>query len=134
MKPVRVARYIHSGVQDGKDLLDAHFARALAHVLIGLRQLRSNRTEKIATAAGLAAALMKPGMSNHVVQLVEMDLRQLDAINTSVSGAVKALKPCFTNCVYIIYGNLTTPMLTWAELQAKMATTAGVTRTVTAFA
>jgi hypothetical protein len=31
IKPVRVARYVHSGVQDGKDLLDAHFARALAH-------------------------------------------------------------------------------------------------------
>ena len=50
VKPVRVARYIHSGVQDGKDLLDAHFVHALAHVLVGLRQLRSNRTEKIATA------------------------------------------------------------------------------------
>ena len=28
VKSVRVARYIHSGVQDGKGLLDAHFARA----------------------------------------------------------------------------------------------------------
>ena len=56
-------------------------------------------------------------MSNHVVQLVEMDLRQLDAINTSVSRAVKALKPCFTNCV-----------------DTKLATAAGVTLNVTAFA
>ena len=47
-------------------------------------------------------------MSNHVVQLVEMDLRQLDAINTSVSGAVKALKPFFANCVDIIYCNTAT--------------------------
>jgi hypothetical protein len=131
---VRVARYIHSGVQDWKDLPDAHFARALAHVLAVLRQLRSNRTEKIATAAGLAGALMKPVMSNHVVQLVEMDLPQLDAINTYVSGAVKALQPFFANCVDIIYNNLATPMLTWAELQAKMATAAGVTLNVTAFA
>ena len=56
----------------------------------------------IATAAGLAAALRKPGMSNHVVQLVQMDLRQLDALNSCVSGAVKAQKTYFANCVDII--------------------------------
>jgi hypothetical protein len=100
--PVRVDRYIHSGVQDGKTLLDAHFARALAHLLAGLRQLPDNRTEKIATPRGLAAALMKPGLTNHVVQLVEMDLRQLDAINTVVAAAVKGLTPFFSNCVDIV--------------------------------
>ena len=39
-----------------KDLLDAHFARALAsalaHVLSGLRQLKLNQTAKIATCRG----------------------------------------------------------------------------------
>ena len=71
-------------------------------MLAGLRQLHCNRTEMIATAAGLAAALRKPGMSNHVVQLVQMDLRQLDALNSCVSGAVKAQKTYFANCVDII--------------------------------
>jgi hypothetical protein len=66
VKPVRAARYIQSGVLR-RELLDAHFAGALAHVLAGLRQLHCNRTEMIATAAGLAAALRKPWMSNHVV-------------------------------------------------------------------
>ena len=73
---------------------------------------------------GLAAALMKPGLTNHGVQLVEMDLRQLDAINTVVAAAVKGLTPFFSNCVDIVYAP--TPLaegrLSWAQLLLQAAT------------
>lgn len=72
--PVKTARFIHTETQDGKGLVDAHFATAMAHVLRFMRTSQRNRIRAIATPRGLAAALAwNGGVTNSGVQLVRMD-------------------------------------------------------------
>ena len=112
------------------------FARALAHVLSGLRQLKRNQTAKIATARGLAHTLCRPGISNHAVQLVEMDLARLDDVGAVAAAAVKALKPFFSNSVDVFYAARPAgeTLLTWDKVLETMATSGGVVVAMTAYA
>ena len=130
---VRVERYVHSGVQDGKGLLDAHFSRALAHVLGGLRNLSANRTSKIATTRGLAQALARPGLSNAAVQLVELNLAKLAAIEAVIAPAAKVLQPYFSRCGEIEYPAVVRG-LTWEQVIQKLRVAGGVVLPLTAFA
>ena len=54
---IRIVRFIHTETQDGKGLIDAHFAKGTAHLMKFMKTSQQNRIRTIATAKGLAAAL-----------------------------------------------------------------------------
>jgi hypothetical protein len=70
MHRIYVSRVLHTETQDGKSTLDAHFAHAMAFTRRYMLHSKRNRTRKIVTADGLAAALSwKNGLTNSIVQL-----------------------------------------------------------------
>ena len=50
----------------------------------------------------IASSLSRPGITNHAVQLVEMDFELLNNVDNIAAAAVKALMPFFSNCVDIL--------------------------------
>ena len=54
---IKVTRYIHTETQDGKGLIDAHFAKGTAHVVKFMKTSQQNRIRVIATAKGLVQHL-----------------------------------------------------------------------------
>ena len=101
--PIFVERYLHSGIQAGKCLIDAHFARALAHILNWIARIRQNRTFSVATERGLADILSKPGLQNHATQLVSLDSSRLELLNDLITVVSAKLKKYFNQCADIIY-------------------------------
>ena len=47
---IRIVRFIHTETQDGKGLIDAHFAKGTAHVMKFMKTSLQNRIRTIATA------------------------------------------------------------------------------------
>ena len=75
-KPGPVIRsFVHSETQDGKSLLDAHFAHATALIKRFLRRVRQNILNNVTSPVELAKALADQGsLKNCAVQLVTFDL------------------------------------------------------------
>jgi hypothetical protein len=70
----KIRNYIHTETQDGKSLLDAHFAHATALVKRFLKRVRQNCYNKVASPVDLAEALAdRGGLKNCGVQLVNFD-------------------------------------------------------------
>lgn len=102
--PIQVDRYMHTETQDGKGLIDAHFARATAHLMKFMRTSQRNRIRKIMTAKGLAAALAwGGGIQNSLVQLVSVERSKLDALQQYVKGTFNAAKKCCPRCNDIFF-------------------------------
>ena len=71
---IHVSEFTHSETQDGKTLLDAHFASMNKHLLSFMKMYKKNTTTRIQTPSGLASALsFRSGLRNTMVQLVECD-------------------------------------------------------------
>lgn len=76
-----IKSFLHTETQDGKSLLDAHFATSNRHLLTFMKTWRTNRITRINTAQGLSYALsFNFGMKNSMVQLVEFDFCKLESL------------------------------------------------------
>ena len=101
---IRITRYIHTETQDGKGLIDAHFAKGSAHLIRFMKTSQQNRILTIATAKGLAAALAWGGrIQNSFVQLVSLDRDKLTKLSASISRVVKEIKAYFSRCNDIFF-------------------------------
>ncbi len=71
---IYISEFTHSETQDGKTLLDGHFASMNKHLLSFMKICKKNTTTKIQTLSRLASALsFRSGLRNTMVQLVECD-------------------------------------------------------------
>ena len=69
-----VSEFAHSETQDGKTLLDVHFASINWHVTSFMKSYKRNRTTRIQTPSGLASTLsFGSGVRNTMVRLVKYD-------------------------------------------------------------
>ena len=76
-----IKSFLHTETQDGKSLLDAHFATSNRHLLNFMKTWRTNRITRINTAQGLSYALsFNFGLKNSMVQLVEFDFPKLESL------------------------------------------------------
>ena len=88
--PIPIERFIHTETQDGKGLIDAHFARGTAHVQQYMRNSSPNRVRSIATPRGLARALAwNGGIQNSIVQLIEVNQDRLGKLEACIEETKK---------------------------------------------
>jgi hypothetical protein len=94
-----IRSFVHSETQDGKSLLDAHFAHATALIKRFLKRVRQNLLNKVTSPAELAEALAdQGGLKNCGVQLIIFDLevtRKLEELKQQLSGACKQMGDYF---------------------------------------
>lgn len=102
-----INNFVHTETQDGKSLLDAHFAHATAIVKRYLRRVRNNRLNKVTSPSELVDAISsRGGLQNCGVQLVGFDddvAKKLKMLSDDMSLASKKLKEYFTRCNEINY-------------------------------
>jgi hypothetical protein len=100
-----IRSFVHSETQDGKSLLDAHFAHATALIKRFLKRVRQNLLNKVTSPAELAEALAdQGGLKNCGVQLIIFDLDScapkpgLAEYDTANSSARSILVHTGTSC------------------------------------
>ena len=102
-----ISEYIHSETQDGKTILDAHFATTNRHLITFMKVWRENRITKVQTAAGLAFALsFNTGVRNTMVQLIDPDRNVLGELENKLTAIVKKMKEYYTRANHIFYQKL----------------------------
>lgn len=85
-------------------LIDAHFARAMAHVLRFMRLARRNRIRAILTPRGLAHALAwADGINNSSVQLVDVQYEKLAGVIKLLQPLKTKLEPYFSRCNEMVF-------------------------------
>ena len=90
---VKIVRHISTETHDGQGSIDAHFARAMAHIIRFMRTARRKRIRAIATPAGVAHALAwEGGVRNSAVQLVRMDAARITQLTALTKRVVALLK------------------------------------------
>jgi hypothetical protein len=78
-----IRNYVHTETQDGKSLLDAHFAHSTAKVKRFLKTVRPNMINKVTSPSELAEALSSHGGLRHTgVQLVCFDQEVAKVLST----------------------------------------------------
>jgi hypothetical protein len=81
-RKIRVTRFIHTETQDGKSLLDAHFARGTKQVIKYIKTCGSVETKQVAAPIELAKALAwNGGIQNSCVQHVKVNRAHMDEFN-----------------------------------------------------
>ena len=101
-----ISDYTHSETQDGKTLLDAHFASMNRHLLSFMKMYKKNTTTKIQTPSGLASALsFRSGIRNTMVQLVECDRTVMDEWVSTIEPTAKKARDYFSRANHIFYEN-----------------------------
>ena len=96
-KGISIIEFLHTETQDGKTILDAHFARCMKFVKHFMSSSMTNRICKIGTARGLAYALSdKGGITNTMVQVVNTDRDKVLQINSKFSPVLDSFKTYFT--------------------------------------
>lgn len=103
-----IKKFMHSETQDGKCLIDAHFAHATFHVLRYLKSIRRNRTQQATTPLELVIALASfGGLQNCGVQLVSFDeeskFAKLEAYANVVSSVCTEVQEYFSRANEIVY-------------------------------
>ena len=99
-----ISEYIHSETQDGKTILDAHFATTNRHILRFMKIWRENRITRVQTPAGLAFALsFNSGIRNTMIQLIEPNRNILSNLETKMEKIIKAMKKYYTRVNHIYY-------------------------------
>ena len=99
-----ISQFIHSETQDGKTILDAHFATTNRHLIVFMKIWRDNRVTRIQTPAGLAFALsFNAGIRNTMVQLIEPNRSVLQSLESKLTQIVKGMKDYFTRANHIYY-------------------------------
>ena len=104
-----IYNFVHTETQDGKSLLDAHFAHATALIKRYLRRIRQNKQNQVTSPGELVDALSHTGgLQNCGVQMVGFDgevFAKLESINSDpmMRKAVKKMKEYFGRCNEINY-------------------------------
>ena len=99
-----ISEFVHSETQDGKTILDAHFATTNRHLVIFMKVWRNNRVTRVQTAAGLVFALsFNAGIRNTMVQLIEPNRQVLESLERELSNIVKVMKQYFTRANHIYH-------------------------------
>lgn len=135
---IKVRAIVHTGVQSGKGLIDAHFAHAARHVQKYLLKYKTNKRVSIATEAGLYHALSQKGMQNHGVQLLEID-NDSEVLWTSwmtiLEPALNQLKKTFSTCAEIMFDHdIEQESMSVDVLHEKLSSEKGITLKFRAFA
>ena len=97
-----IESFIHSETQDGKSLLDAHFATSNRHLLVFMKTWRTNRVTRINTARGLSFALsFNLGLKNSMIQLVDVNHTRLENIRLVFDKLIKECSDYYSraNCI-----------------------------------
>ena len=88
-----ISRLMHTETQDGKGLVDGHFAVGMRHLKKYMSNAMTNRIIRINTSPGLARALQwKNGMANSIVQLVEFDRDHTEKLANRLEKLVNQMK------------------------------------------
>lgn len=104
--PLKVERHIFTETQDGKGLIDAHFARGTAHLMKFMKSSMRNRIRAIITPKGLAYALgWNGGITNSCVQLVRLNRSKTEALGDLVKNTAKGIHKHFTRCNDVVFFN-----------------------------
>ena len=97
-----IESFQHSETQDGKSLLDAHFATSNRHLVTFMKTWRDNRVTRINTAKGLSHALsFNIGLKNSIIQLIELDRAKLEELKDIFSNLTKQCGEYYSrvNCI-----------------------------------
>jgi len=106
-RKIFISEYIHSETQDGKTILDAHFATTNRHLITFMKIWRQNRVTKIQTTKGLAFALsFNAGVRNTMVQLIDPNREVLGQLERELAPIVKKMKLYYTRANHIYYQKL----------------------------
>lgn len=92
-----ISEFIHSETQDGKTILDAHFAVSARHLDMFMKVWVNNGIKRIQTPRGLAFGLSSNnGVNNSMVQLVEINNEKLEEFEKTFLPLQKQLKQYFS--------------------------------------
>jgi hypothetical protein len=96
---IHVERFIHTDTQDGKSMLDAHFARAMKKIRTYIQQ-----GYNCVTPSQLVAALNADGgVVDCVAELIEYDRSKLQHIEESVRRLVQGLRAIRSRLNDVVY-------------------------------
>ena len=99
-----ISAFVHTETQDGKTLLDAHFARCIRFLSHFMKTWKRNKITRINTPRGLGFALAwNGGMCNVMVQVVRTDKPRLIAFEKKLENVIKKLKKYFGRVNHIYY-------------------------------
>ena len=107
-----ISEYVHSETQDGKTILDAHFGSSVHHLNKFMRVWRPNVVTRIQTPNGLGYALTNSGgLTNTIVQLINIERTKLDTIKNQINPVVDKLKLYMSriNQLYFDKDNINSP-------------------------
>ena len=103
-KGISIIEFLHTETQDGKTILDAHFARCMKFVKQFMSSSMTNRICKIGTARGLGYALSdKGGVTNTMVQVVNTDRDRVLQISSKFSPVLNSFKTYFTRINHVYF-------------------------------
>ena len=96
-KDISIVEFIHTETQDGKTILDAHYARCNQHLRHFLTEIKTNKVVKINTPLSLAIALSRHGgMKNVAIQIVRTDYIRSRSIEMQFEEVTKDFKLYFS--------------------------------------
>lgn len=99
-----ISEFTHSETQDGKTILDAHFASMNRHLISFMKCYKQNRITRVQTPKGLASALsFRSGVRNTMVQLVEYDCGTMDQWARQIEPTAKKAREYFSRANHIYY-------------------------------
>ena len=94
---VRIISFIHTETQDGKTVLDAHFARCMRFLNHFMKTWKRNKVTRINTPKGLGFALAwNGGMTNVMVQVVRTNREFMSKVQQLFEPILKVMKQYFT--------------------------------------
>ena len=102
-KNLFISEFTHSETQDGKTILDAHFASMNRHLVSFMKMYKQNRITRVQTPRGLALALSyQSGVRNTMVQLVEHDCDTMDLWVRKIEPTAKKAREYFSRANHIL--------------------------------
>ena len=94
---LKIIQFIHTETQDGKTVLDAHFATCMRFLTHFMRTWYKNRVTTINTPNGLGYALAwKGGIPNVMVQVVKINRHHVEKIFKKFQPISNQLKKYFS--------------------------------------
>ena len=97
-----IESFIYSETQDGKSLLDAHFATSNRYLFVFMKTWRTNRVTRINTASGLSFALLfNLALKNSMIQLIDINRANLDNVKLIFNKLIKKCSDYYSraNCI-----------------------------------
>ena len=99
---LKITTFIHTETQDGKTVLDAHFARCMRYLDHFMKTWKRNKITRINTPNGLGFALAyNGGMTNVMVQVVTTNRNFVSKIQHIFDPVMKKMKQYFTRVNHV---------------------------------